>query len=201
MSVHLTRSSSATPTSCEPFALSGIGIRARPLGMLEPCDDAQDKVSLSVGIAVGSSVQIALFVTPFSVLMGWAMGDTASGHNMDLNFGGPACCSLRGHALLVRRARRMSPIAQGCNYVCCHRRGRDLKIDPIALIGVLITPNRRFTAPQLDRLAHCDSTAHFGWGSSPGGVPSSSSLRVKRCDGAGARSCGCLAMAGARPQR
>lgn len=29
---------------------------------------------LSVGIAIGSSIQIALFVTPIMVLMGWAMG-------------------------------------------------------------------------------------------------------------------------------
>mmetsp|Transcript_116896 Transcript_116896/g.327053 ORF Transcript_116896/g.327053 Transcript_116896/m.327053 type:complete len:447 (+) Transcript_116896:76-1416(+) len=49
---------------------------------------AVDKVGLAVGIAVGSSVQIALFVTPFTVLMGWALGNDAEGHNMDLNFGG-----------------------------------------------------------------------------------------------------------------
>lgn len=42
----------------------------------------QDKMGLSVGIAVGSSTQIALFVVPFSVLIGWAQGQ-----NMDLNFG------------------------------------------------------------------------------------------------------------------
>lgn len=47
----------------------------------------QDKAGLSVGIAIGSSVQIALFVTPFSVLMGWALGDAPGGVNMDLNFG------------------------------------------------------------------------------------------------------------------
>jgi len=42
----------------------------------------QDKPSLSIGIAVGSSTQIALFVVPFSVLYGWAMDV-----HMDLNFG------------------------------------------------------------------------------------------------------------------
>eukprot|EP00747_Dinoflagellata_sp_TGD_P087543 gnl/TRDRNA2_/TRDRNA2_163667_c0_seq2.p1 gnl/TRDRNA2_/TRDRNA2_163667_c0~~gnl/TRDRNA2_/TRDRNA2_163667_c0_seq2.p1 ORF type:complete len:400 (-),score=87.83 gnl/TRDRNA2_/TRDRNA2_163667_c0_seq2:97-1164(-) len=47
----------------------------------------QDKAGLSVGIAVGSSVQIALLVTPFSVLAGWAIGNSAQGTNMDLNFG------------------------------------------------------------------------------------------------------------------
>jgi len=42
----------------------------------------QDKPSLSIGIAVGSSTQIALFVVPFSVLYGWCMDMP-----MDLNFG------------------------------------------------------------------------------------------------------------------
>lgn len=34
-----------------------------------------------MGVAVGSSVQIALLVTPFLVLLGWAMGK-----DMDLQF-------------------------------------------------------------------------------------------------------------------
>lgn len=42
----------------------------------------QEKLGLSVSIAVGSSTQIALFVVPFSVLVGWALGK-----DMDLNFG------------------------------------------------------------------------------------------------------------------
>merc|ERR1739845_84012 len=42
----------------------------------------QDKLGLSVSIAVGSSTQIALFVVPFSVLVGWAIEAP-----MDLNFG------------------------------------------------------------------------------------------------------------------
>merc|ERR1712222_87330 len=42
----------------------------------------QDKLGLSVSIAVGSSTQIALFVVPFSVLIGWAINQP-----MDLNFG------------------------------------------------------------------------------------------------------------------
>jgi len=41
-----------------------------------------DKPSLSIGIAVGSSTQIALFVVPFSVIVGWAIEK-----DMDLNFG------------------------------------------------------------------------------------------------------------------
>lgn len=42
----------------------------------------QDKPGLSIGIAVGSSTQIALFVVPFSVIVGWVIGQP-----MDLNFG------------------------------------------------------------------------------------------------------------------
>mmetsp|Transcript_62004 Transcript_62004/g.134432 ORF Transcript_62004/g.134432 Transcript_62004/m.134432 type:complete len:454 (+) Transcript_62004:66-1427(+) len=41
-----------------------------------------EKVDITIGIAVGSSTQIALFVVPFSVLIGW-MIDVP----MDLNFG------------------------------------------------------------------------------------------------------------------
>jgi len=47
----------------------------------------QDRTNISVGIAIGSSVQIALFVVPLSVLIGWMIGDDKHGHNMDLNFG------------------------------------------------------------------------------------------------------------------
>lgn len=42
----------------------------------------QDKLGLSVSIAVGSSTQIALFVVPLSVIFGWVMHEP-----MDLNFG------------------------------------------------------------------------------------------------------------------
>jgi len=41
-----------------------------------------EKVDITIGIAVGSSTQIALFVTPFSVILGWIIG-----REMDLNFG------------------------------------------------------------------------------------------------------------------
>jgi Ca2+:H+ antiporter len=41
-----------------------------------------DKPGLSIGIAVGSSTQISLFVVPFSVLFGWCINQP-----MDLNFG------------------------------------------------------------------------------------------------------------------
>merc|ERR1711920_322233 len=43
----------------------------------------QDRPSLAIGIAIGSSTQIALFVVPFSVLVAWSMGV-----DMTLNFGG-----------------------------------------------------------------------------------------------------------------
>jgi len=42
----------------------------------------QDRPGLSIGIAVGSSTQIALFVVPFTVVMGWVMDQP-----MDLVFG------------------------------------------------------------------------------------------------------------------
>lgn len=41
-----------------------------------------DKPGLAIGIAVGSSTQIAMFVVPFSVMVGWAMDK-----RMDLDFG------------------------------------------------------------------------------------------------------------------
>merc|ERR1719203_2247329 len=42
----------------------------------------QDRPGLSLGIAVGSSTQIALFVVPFTVVMGWFLDEP-----MDLVFG------------------------------------------------------------------------------------------------------------------
>merc|ERR1719401_2370425 len=42
----------------------------------------QDRPGLSLGIAVGSSTQIALFVVPFTVVMGWVLDKP-----MDLVFG------------------------------------------------------------------------------------------------------------------
>ncbi len=41
----------------------------------------KDKMDLAVGVAIGSSLQIALFVTPFLVMLGWAIGQP-----MTLNF-------------------------------------------------------------------------------------------------------------------
>lgn len=42
----------------------------------------KDRPGLSIGIAIGSSTQIALFVVPCAVLIGWGLG-----RDMDLNFG------------------------------------------------------------------------------------------------------------------
>lgn len=41
----------------------------------------KDKMDLAVGVAIGSSMQIALFVTPFLVILGWIIGQP-----MTLNF-------------------------------------------------------------------------------------------------------------------
>lgn len=38
----------------------------------------KNKMDLAIGVAVGSSIQIALFVTPFVVLLGWAMDKNMS---------------------------------------------------------------------------------------------------------------------------
>jgi Ca2+:H+ antiporter len=54
----------------------------------------QDQMDLTIGIAVGSATQMALFVVPFAVLMGWALHVSAEIPNgggpprgMDLDFG------------------------------------------------------------------------------------------------------------------
>jgi Ca2+:H+ antiporter len=39
---------------------------------------SKNKMDLAIGVAVGSSIQIALFVTPFVVLLGWCMGKEMS---------------------------------------------------------------------------------------------------------------------------
>jgi Ca2+:H+ antiporter len=39
---------------------------------------SKNKMDLAIGVAVGSSIQIALFVTPFVVLLGWCMGKDMS---------------------------------------------------------------------------------------------------------------------------
>jgi Ca2+:H+ antiporter len=41
----------------------------------------KDKLDLSLGVAIGSSIQISMFAVPFCVVIGWMMGQ-----QMDLNF-------------------------------------------------------------------------------------------------------------------
>jgi len=41
----------------------------------------KDKLDISLGVAIGSSTQISMFVIPFCVVIGWPMGT-----HMDLNF-------------------------------------------------------------------------------------------------------------------
>jgi Ca2+:H+ antiporter len=40
----------------------------------------KDKMDLAIGVAIGSSLQIALFVTPFLVILGWIMGKDMTLH-------------------------------------------------------------------------------------------------------------------------
>ena len=40
----------------------------------------KDKMDLAIGVAIGSSLQIALFVTPFLVVLGWIMGQAMTLH-------------------------------------------------------------------------------------------------------------------------
>lgn len=40
----------------------------------------KDKMDLAVGVAIGSSMQIALFVTPFLVILGWIIGQDMTLH-------------------------------------------------------------------------------------------------------------------------
>merc|ERR1719221_1597248 len=75
---------------CENLGISShfIGIILLPI-VGNACEHASairfaimDKPGLSIGIAVGSSTQISLFVVPFAVICGWFLEQP-----MDLNFG------------------------------------------------------------------------------------------------------------------
>jgi hypothetical protein len=57
----------------------------------------KDKMDLAIGVAVGSSMQIALLVLPFTVVLGWIMGKD----NMNLNFDGFQIAVLFVAVLLV----------------------------------------------------------------------------------------------------
>ena len=57
----------------------------------------KDKMDLAIGIAVGSSMQIALLIIPFSVILGWILGND----NMNLSFDGFQIVVLFVSVLLV----------------------------------------------------------------------------------------------------
>jgi Ca2+:H+ antiporter len=57
----------------------------------------KDKMDLAIGIAVGSSMQIALLIIPFSVILGWILGND----NMNLSFDGFQIAVLFVSVLLV----------------------------------------------------------------------------------------------------
>jgi len=40
----------------------------------------KNKMDLALGVAIGSSMQIALFVTPFLVILGWIIGQPMTLH-------------------------------------------------------------------------------------------------------------------------
>ncbi|KAJ6505948.1 calcium/proton exchanger [Mycena vulgaris] len=52
-----------------------VGVILLPINMLPAVSvSVKDKLTLSLGVAVGSSIQIALFVIPFIVTLGWILG-------------------------------------------------------------------------------------------------------------------------------
>lgn len=57
----------------------------------------KDKMDLAIGVAVGSSMQIALLLIPFVVVLGWCMGN----ENMNLEFDGFQIAILFVAVLLV----------------------------------------------------------------------------------------------------
>lgn len=57
----------------------------------------KDKMDLAIGVAVGSSMQVALLVIPFSVILGWILGN----EDMNLSFDGFQVAVLFVSVLLV----------------------------------------------------------------------------------------------------
>ena len=57
----------------------------------------KDKMDLAIGVAVGSSMQIALLIIPFVVVLGWILGN----ENMNLDFDGFQIAILFVAVLLV----------------------------------------------------------------------------------------------------
>ncbi|KAF9309959.1 hypothetical protein BG003_009111 [Podila horticola] len=64
----------------------------------------KNKMDLAIGVAIGSSMQIALFVTPLLVILGWifvATGVLAPGHHMNLLFNTFETCVMFVSVLIV----------------------------------------------------------------------------------------------------
>lgn len=57
----------------------------------------KDKMDLAIGVAIGSSMQIALLLIPFVVILGWILGN----ENMNLQFDGFQIATLFVSVLLV----------------------------------------------------------------------------------------------------
>ncbi|KAI9235154.1 MAG: Sodium/calcium exchanger protein-domain-containing protein [Podila humilis] len=64
----------------------------------------KNKMDLAIGVAIGSSMQIALFVTPLLVIVGWilvAAGTLGAGHHMNLLFNTFETCVMFVSVLIV----------------------------------------------------------------------------------------------------
>jgi Ca2+:H+ antiporter len=74
----------------------------------------KDKMDLAMGVAIGSSIQIALLVTPALVMLGWAIGQPMTLHFETCKFDftpNPISCK---HPLIpTSRNRRLRPLSAG----------------------------------------------------------------------------------------
>merc|ERR1719235_2395725 len=52
----------------------------------------KDKVTLAIGIAIGSTIQVALFVVPFAVIVGWILDQPMGIGALHSARDGSACC-------------------------------------------------------------------------------------------------------------
>ncbi|KAI9724088.1 MAG: hypothetical protein M1812_000807 [Candelaria pacifica] len=78
----VTRSSNLNPTFVGLILLPIVGNAAEHATSVTVA--MKDKMDLAIGVAVGSSMQIALLVIPFVVILGWILGND----EMTLNFDG-----------------------------------------------------------------------------------------------------------------
>lgn len=68
----VTSSTSLGPTFVGLILLPVVGNAAEHVTAVTVA--AKNKMDLAIGVAVGSSIQVALFITPFIVLLAWCMG-------------------------------------------------------------------------------------------------------------------------------